>query len=396
MKQFYVPILMTGALILLEIISLDARWRWFIEAIILLSIISLYFSQRKTINVTDSTNPVVPETENSLESDSGILVEISDVLSNEIRNINGDIVRVKQLISQAIEELADGFNTISKITKQQDTLISDVIEKTGEDSSGTSINIQQFTRETSALMEEFVNILISVSEQSVETAHHIDDMVDHLDSIFELLEDSKSIADQTNLLALNAAIEAARAGDLGRGFAVVADEVRSLSARSTSFNEQIKSRVGDANNAMTYVNETVNGMASRDLDITIKAKERVDFTLEAVQNMNIYFSDKIGEISNIEKELDGAIGVAVRSLQFEDICRQALDAVENSTGRLDEMNEILNQLNSKAKEDLTQSDLKSTLSLMMYKIKKSKSRWENENNRAVLQQSMDSGDVDLF
>jgi methyl-accepting chemotaxis protein len=221
-------------------------------------------------------------------------------------------------------------------------------------------------------------------------------MVEHLDSIFELLEDSKSIADQTNLLALNAAIEAARAGDLGRGFAVVADEVRSLSSRSTSFNEQIKSRVNDANTAITYVNQTVNGMASRDLDITIKAKERVDFTLGAVQNMNVYFSDKIGEISNVEKDLDNAVGVAIRSLQFEDICRQALEAVEKSTGRLDEMKDILNQINTEVKEGETQSNLNNTMNIMMVKIRESKSKWDNENKKAVLQQSMDSGEVDLF
>ena len=396
MKKLYVPLILIGALILLEIIGLDQKWRWLCEALTLLSAFYLIYHYRNITQKPELSNEVVSDDVNPQEMDADLLIEVCGVLSKEIININDDTNRVKQLISQAIVELAGGFNSISDITKRQDNLISDVIEKTGEDSSGTSINIQQFTKETSALMEEFVGILISVSEQSVETAHHIDDMVEHLDSIFELLEDSKSIADQTNLLALNAAIEAARAGELGRGFAVVADEVRSLSARSTSFNEQIKSRVGDANTAISYVNNTVNGMASRDLDITIKAKERVDSTLSAVQGMNVYFSDKIGEISNVEKELDHAIGVAVRSLQFEDICRQALEAIEKSAVRLEEMNQILNDINRGTENGMSQISLKNTMNLAIKNIRKSKLKWGSESNKAVLQQSMDSGEVDLF
>ena len=37
------------------------------------------------------------------------------------------------------------------------------------------------------------DILVDVSRQSVETVHQIDDMVDHLDGIFTLLEDVKTI-----------------------------------------------------------------------------------------------------------------------------------------------------------------------------------------------------------
>jgi hypothetical protein len=136
-KQFYVPIVMTGALILLEIIAMDAKWRWLIEAILLLSIFTLFLSYRNKINKTDLNPQLIQPEETNLESGSKILIEISEILGNEIRTINDDISRVKQLISQAIVELADGFNKISEITKQQDNLISDVIEKTGEDSSGT-------------------------------------------------------------------------------------------------------------------------------------------------------------------------------------------------------------------------------------------------------------------
>lgn len=396
MKRILVPAVLVGTLMLIEVMKIDAAWRWLMEASVLLSILfPILFQKLSHKNQDSMAKPVTVESDN-LATSSEAFIEISTVLGAEISNIQADIVRVKQLISQAILELTDGFQTITQLSKQQDTLIGEVIEKTSEDSSDVGINIQQFTNETSLLMEEFVTTLISVSEQSIETAHHIDDMVAHLDSIFELLDDSKSIADQTNLLALNAAIEAARAGDLGRGFAVVADEVRNLSSRSTSFNDQIKSRVGDANTAITHVNKTVNGMASRDLDITIKAKERVDYSLEAVNKMNIYFAEKIGAISNIEHELDSAVGIAIRSLQFEDICRQALEAAEKSTSRLDELNEIIKQIKENGQSNVCETSKKNQLELVVNSIKESRTRWESEKNKAVLQESMDSGEVDLF
>src|SRR3546814_20416939 len=89
-------------------------------------------------------------------------------------------------------------------------------------------------------MSGLADALGQVSRQSVTTVGQIDEMVKHLDAIFDLLGDVKTIADQTNLLALNAAIEAARAGEAGRGFAVVAEEVRSVAESSTNFNEQIR------------------------------------------------------------------------------------------------------------------------------------------------------------
>ncbi|WP_187775597.1 methyl-accepting chemotaxis protein [Luteimonas suaedae] len=183
-------------------------------------------------------------------------------------------------------------------------------------------------------MEQLVEALEQVSGQSGATVAHIDEMAAHLDGIFSLLEDVKSIADQTNLLALNAAIEAARAGEAGRGFAVVADEVRNLSERSTAFNEQIRKLAHSSKDAIAKVRETVSHVASRDMGRSRDARLEAATMLDQVAAINRSLSESMREISECGRDIDVSVADAVRALQFEDIATQALGGVHSHLERL--------------------------------------------------------------
>ncbi len=189
-------------------------------------------------------------------------------------------------------------------------------------------------------MEQLVEALEQVSGQSSTTVNHIDEMAQHLDGIFALLEDVKSIADQTNLLALNAAIEAARAGEAGRGFAVVADEVRGLSERSTTFNEQIRKLAHSSKESISKVRDTVlaDGLAPPGpLARSLRATKRRAM-LDNVAAINASLGEGMREISDCARAIDGSVAEAVRALQFEDIATQTLSGVHTHLDRLPAIN----------------------------------------------------------
>ncbi|NOZ37713.1 MAG: chemotaxis protein [Gammaproteobacteria bacterium] len=320
---------------------------------------------------------------------------MSTTAKKELGYASDETNRVRDFIAQAIGELGESFINLQDLSNKQNELVDDIIENSanvGSDDSD-STNIRQFAEEVGEMMEHFIGIMISVSTQSVATVHYIDDMVEQMDGIFNLLEDVKSIAAQTNLLALNAAIEAARAGDAGRGFAVVADEVRSLSVRSTVFNEQIRDQVNESKIVIARVRETVSNMASRDMNETISAKERVNNLLKNITSMNEFLSAKVGDISSVVEQINQAVGKAVRCLQFEDISRQTLNAADNHINHFIELNENLEQAINAGESE--QSVLK-TLCRMQEVILKLSSYWEKEGEKAVLQKSMDEGEVEMF
>lgn len=93
------------------------------------------------------------------------------------------------------------------------------------------------------------------------------------------------IAKHTNLLSLNASIEAARAGEAGRGFAVVATEVRKLADETAGATKRIAKEIEavqmasrDTSQAITAIEETIQGMNSLAGEINEAMLRQVDLT----------------------------------------------------------------------------------------------------------------------
>jgi len=266
-----------------------------------------------------------------------VLDELRGGLTAETGGVVQEVDRVNGLLREAIRDLSGAFGRMTEHSQRQSQAVSQVLSQTGRGGAG-ALDVRQFAQRAGTLMENLVGTMTEASRQSAVSVQRIDAMVKHLDAIFELLGDMKTIADQTNLLALNAAIEAARAGEAGRGFAVVAEEVRNLSERSTSFNEQIRKLVFSSKDAVAQVRETVGHVANRDSDTTDRAKVEVTRWMADMESLNLHLNEAMGAVSSCGDNIRKAVDQAVRCLQFEDIATQALGSAVRHAGRIEAVN----------------------------------------------------------
>lgn len=325
-----------------------------------------------------------------------LLDELAEANGKELKSTASEIGRVKGLISEAVAELSQSFNHINTLTREQSQVVSSVVNEQGD--GRDAVGVSGFANSVGEVMNEMVRVLAEESERSNVTVSRIDEMSRHLDGIFELLEDVKTIADKTNLLALNAAIEAARAGEAGRGFAVVAEEVRSLSERSTVFNEQIRKLVTSSRDAVSNVRETVEEMASRDLAASRDAEQKVSGIVGRINGINSGLAAAIERIAQSGSQIDGAVNKAVRSLQFEDIATQALAASQIHVDRLTHMSEEAFALRKLMDGEirLAEGVAARDLDAAAERVEQGRQTWSSTPHKPVSQTSMQSGEVELF
>jgi methyl-accepting chemotaxis protein len=325
--------------------------------------------------------------------------EIEQVVAEEVQELRGELDQIRGLVRDAIRKLNESFASLHDQAERQQNLVTGLVARvagsaTSED--GTGMTMQGFTVETRSILQYYVDLLVDISKRSVETVHKMDDMVGQIDGIFKLLEDIKTIADQTNLLALNAAIEAARAGDAGRGFAVVADEVRKLSQHSNRFNGQIRDRIEGTRHFIFEMRQIVGEVAAKDMTQAIDSKGRVDVMLQQVQDVNEHMSGTLKDVSVITSQLEEAVALAVRSLQFEDIATQVMDHSRKHLDRLDGyLGELKRNLSAEATKSMLAGGRDGTAAILA-ELQKLRETWRIRSEKPVMQHSMQTGDVELF
>lgn len=283
------------------------------------------------------------------------------------------------------ETINNSFFGLQSVSEEQSTVSTQLVDNLLAN-QGSEFDLMEVLPKTEAIIQQFVQILVDVSEKSILAVHSIHDMSLKLDVVFKLLQQVRGLSEQTNLLALNAAIEAARAGEAGRGFAVVAQEVRNLSIQAANLNTQIETEMKIAQDTVELANRTVGEMASFDMTQAIESKEKVDYMLRGVQQLNTEIEQEVTKIQQLGQQLTLQVREGTRALQFTDIVSQQGEYALGSITFLQEATSLLKTLHSSSGSQQQLID----------KIAALQDRSRNRGALAANQHSIDEGEVELF
>ncbi|MFN7952413.1 MAG: methyl-accepting chemotaxis protein [bacterium] len=304
---------------------------------------------------------------------------------------DGDLVQVRGILRDAIATLYSGFEQIRNQVVAQESLVRDLVSRLGHgenDRPGDeNAGLQAFIRKTDDILGSFVDHIVVVSKNSMEIVHRIQEIGASMDRVERLLKDQADIAKKTNLLALNATIEAARAGEAGAGFKIVANEVRELSRRSNQFGTQIGDAVREARAITHDVTRLVREFASRDLNTAVESRETVNRMMGDLAETNTRVASGLDDVSSITQDIERGVADAVRSLQFEDILTQLLDHRLRDVQRL---SEYLNGASQRVSAEDHACD-----ELIRWS-EETAAECVREEHRAVRQENMAAGEIDLF
>lgn len=315
------------------------------------------------------------------------------ILNEESDLVNDNINQIKSIIQESALALQESFGTIIQMTSRQSELAGEMVSSLSAkhgDGDDPGFSFKDFVSNVDGILQNYVDLLVDISEKSIAAIHKIDDLTGHMESMFKILDDVQKLAEQTNLLALNAAIEAARAGEVGRGFAVVADEVRNLSISSAKLNEEIRTKVNRAKESMGDVNAEVAAVASLDINSVIESRLNIDSMLYRIEEFNKKSESALQSLNQDSKVIGEEVNASIRALQYEDIINQLVGHIQC---RLNHINEVA----VVAHTDVSQANSIPDLHSVAERLSSMRKDFHAQNlSSKVVQDSMDEGDIDLF
>lgn len=332
---------------------------------------------------------------------SNLLDEAFVQITEQFNTMHDDMSQMKDIVGSATQKLSGSFTGMENESLGQmqllKTLIESLVQATqGDEHSKQTMGITEFALETEEIVGNFVALISSIVSSSSSVGASFQTMNKQVEDVVSLLNDVNQITSQTNLLALNAAIEAARAGEAGRGFAVVADEVRSLSQRTAQFSDEIRNLMTSTQDSITNLSSTVEQITNTDMSVADESQNRMKEMWGEMLSLNTDVVVQSESIQNISQQMQQHIVTGVISLQFEDLTIQLMEHV---TKRMTSLESFLQQMMQvhQGGHDNSPETLATRAIAMKEVVQNGRAMFGDMNeNKAVRQQSVDTGEVELF
>ncbi len=258
-----------------------------------------------------------------------IAIGMKEVIDRECEEMTQSVEQVLSMVSDAstkVKESFIGMNTETRGHAQvTESLISRMNANSEGEEAGKHVTFRQFAEEIDEVLQGFVSSIVTVSHESMVIVANIEDVAIEMNEIVGLVRAIQSVGHETHMLSLNATIEAARAGKAGAGFAVVAEEVRNLSLNTRGASEKITAAVSKTRANIESMRSASEEMASKDMNVALEAKIRVDEMIQDVEQLNSLIESSVEDVSGIAQRIGKHVNHAVTAMQFEDISGQLLE-----------------------------------------------------------------------
>jgi methyl-accepting chemotaxis protein len=330
---------------------------------------------------------------------SAVFAALSQQFGGQFHEANVELRQTQDILADAIGKLIDSFTAINTDVRAQQELAMAMGQMlSGAGGAKDDVNFEQLMRETSETLTTFVDNTVHTSKIAMGLVDEMDDVNHQVGSILGILGEIEGISKQTNLLALNAAIEAARAGESGRGFAVVADEVRTLSLRTNHFSQLIRTHMDKVHGSLGTAEKSIHEMASLDMNFALQSKNSVHEMMKEIHKTNAKVEQNMVTLGKIAVGVEQNVSTAVTTLQFQDMTTQLID---HTRMRVQAMDAILVEIAAASAKgaDEAGADARhyvARLDLCRQSVIDGVTALAAAKSKAVSQESMGTGDVELF
>ena len=175
---------------------------------------------------------------------------------------------------------------------------------------------------------------------------------------------------------------------------VVAEEVRELSGRTNEFSQQIRGNMLKIRNAVGEAEQTINAMASQDLNVALQSKQHVDNAMNEAQAASRKTAAAARDLSELTRQVEENVNTAVTSLQFQDMLTQLMGHVQQ---RLTALTQLAAALDVQHAATGDGSMAAARLSERAERLRQVLAAVRDGTaHNPVRQSSMDSGSVALF
>ena len=315
------------------------------------------------------------------------------MLEGQVAFLHTELSQVDSLVGEAAQTLEQALKSLSARVQAQHHLALSVqeamrISGKGMDSTEAAATLSATIIGT---LDAFVGNMLEISKSSMQLVEEVEDIRIRSDRMEGMLQELGEIAAQTHLLALNATIEAAHARKFGAGFAVVAGEVSKLADRSTALSATIQQQIQGTREALLRTDNQVQAIASKDLNIAIQSRGESESLIQALDESTRKVRDLVVEMEANARQIEEQVGHVVRSLQFEDLVHQTLQACQQELGNLQDQAAAWKSLEAGLSRGNDEDAALQKLADDLASVEAAQIRF-----KAVKRDSLAAGDVDLF